>query len=86
VTKINQILTIRALLIKTSVVYLLIKSLQYDCYVNNYLRWRPHFALPFAASLMVIPLEQDIKIVAAKITVAGSINFFIGIVLVVKVR
>jgi len=34
--------------------------------------------LPFAASPIVIPLEQEIKSVAAKIMAAGIIDFFIG--------
>jgi len=28
---------------------------------KNYLRYRPHFAFPFAASVGVIPLEQETK-------------------------
>jgi hypothetical protein len=33
---------------------------------------------------MVIPLEHEIKSIAAKITAAGRTNFFIGVGLVVK--
>jgi hypothetical protein len=36
---------------------------------ENYLRYRPHLAFPFAASVGVIPLEQETKKTIVRITI-----------------
>jgi hypothetical protein len=42
-----------------------------------YLMWRPHLALPLAASLIVIPLEQELNAIAKTIANKSSVDFFI---------
>ncbi|MEO5889005.1 MAG: hypothetical protein ABIQ31_02075 [Ferruginibacter sp.] len=43
----------------------------------DYLVYRPHFALPFAASEVVMPLEQDSASKTVTASRSGRTNFFL---------